>query len=185
MKNNGGIMQKHGIFTAHLGSSLRSELSDKNYIVHYDHGPSGTPGIGAISAYYGKEKHRETKLADLDIAILNPDKQVILLIEIEESDDRPKTILGDAMAVLMADGIDCKDGPLEKIGEWTTLLIISKGSGEKHEQRRRVIEERLDTIRSGAQPGKIRLGAVKVRLFEEESELRGIVGEYLDSADGD
>jgi hypothetical protein len=178
-------MQKHGIFTARLGSSLHDELSPKGYEVHYDHGPSGTPGIGAISAYYGKEKHRETKLADLDIAILDPDDRVILLIEIEETDDRPKTILGDAMAVLTADHVDFKGKRLDGIGEWTTLLIISKGSGEKHEKRRKVIEERLEMIRSGAQPGKIRVGAVKVRLFEKEEDLRGIVGEYLGSADGD
>jgi hypothetical protein len=178
-------MPADGELTGRLGEEIQKKLSGEGYTIHYDHGPSGSPGVGAISAYYSEKKHRETKLADLDIAILDPKGRVILLVEIEESDDRPKTILGDAMTVLLADGIDCKDGPLEKIGEWTTLLIIAMGSGEKHEKRRKVIEERLEMIRSGAQPGKIRVGAVKVRLFEEESELRGIVGEYLDSADGD
>lgn len=177
-------MHKHGELTARLGASLHNELSPKKYTVHYDHGPSGTPGIGAISAYYGDELHRETKLADLDIAILDPDKQVILLIEIEESDDRPKTILGDTLAVLMADHIAFNRKELKKIGEWTTLLIISKDSGEKHERRRQAIEERLETIHSAAQPGKIRVGAVKVRLFEKESELREIVGEFLGLRDG-
>ncbi|MBN1440206.1 MAG: hypothetical protein JW929_12430 [Anaerolineales bacterium] len=175
----GGSTRKDGELTARLGESLHRELFPKDYRVYYDHGPSDAECVGAIAAYWGDEKHRDTKLADLDIAIVDPKGRVILLIEIEESDDRPKTILGDAMAVLTADHIDFEGERLDGIGEWTALLIISKGSGEGHERRRRVIEERLEMIRAGVQPGRIRPGAVKVRLFEDEGDLRGIVGENL------
>jgi hypothetical protein len=137
-------MSQQGELTAALGKALQKELAGRN-TVYYDHGRAGEEGVGAISACLGEDLHRDNKLAELDIAILSPDKKAALLIEIEESADRPKTIIGDAMTICLSDQIRFKGKPLD-VGEWTTLLIISRKAPEMHKDRLEEIEKRINRL---------------------------------------
>ena len=65
-------MPADGELTGRLGEEIHNKLSGEGYTILYDHGPSGAPGVGAIAAFCGEELHRETKQADLDNAVLDP-----------------------------------------------------------------------------------------------------------------
>jgi len=90
-------MSKHGEITADIGKSLKYE----GYDIFYDHGTS-SKNVGKIVSTLEKDYDREDELSQLDIAIVeqNSDK-VAVLVKIEETSDRPKTLLGDIFGILL------------------------------------------------------------------------------------
>ena len=70
--------------------------------VLHDHGPKKGNNVGEIVSWSRpeSESRRGTALSQLDIAVVDhPDaKKVIALIEIEESEDKPKVLLADVLA---------------------------------------------------------------------------------------
>ena len=86
--------KSHGQLTAEIGNSLKFE----RYDVLYDHGISST-SVGRIVSYFSDKNERGTQLSYLDIAIVKKNTdQAVALIEIEETANRPKTIIGDIFA---------------------------------------------------------------------------------------
>jgi hypothetical protein len=165
-------MDTHGAITIELGKLLEAELSPQNKIVLYDHGEKNNKNVGEITAYYGKELHRDNKLALIDIAILDEQKRVILLIELEENDDRPKTVIGDAMSTLLADRIAFRSKEQKMIDGGATLLVIAKDSKVGHENRMGEINKRIDQILGDEMINRLKIKQVKLELFRGPDELK-------------
>jgi hypothetical protein len=171
-------MSDHGEMTAGLGFQLQNEPALQGYTIFYDHGdPSQNNNVGAITAFFD-ELHRDTKLSEIDVAIIDKEGKVILLIEIEEKDDNPKKLIGDAMATLLGNGIDFKERQFS-IGERATLLILAKKTGEGHEKRIQEIENGINQIITDGKLNKIKINGVRLSLFEKQDELKSMVMKYF------
>jgi hypothetical protein len=171
-------MSDHGEMTAKLRFQLQNEPTLQGNTVFYDHGdPRQNNNVGAITNFFD-ELHRDTKLSEIDLAIIDKEGKVILLIEIEEKDDNPKKLIGDAMATLLGNGIDFKGKPLA-IGEWTTLLILAMTTGQGHEKRIQEIENRINQIVTDVKLNKMKIKGVRLVLFEKPDELKNTVMKYF------
>jgi hypothetical protein len=166
-------MEKYGAMTVELGKLLEEELSNK--IIYFDHGDPTNKNVGKITAYYGKELHRDNKLAEIDIAILDDQKRIILLVEVEENDDWPKTVIGDAVSALLADGIAFRSKPCTLIDGGATLLLLAKDSKVGHKDRMGEINNRIDQMLSNPIINRRRIKQVKLALFRQPEEMRRIV----------
>jgi hypothetical protein len=100
------MSKKHNEITKALGKDLSSdiELKKQGYSVIYDHGTGGDDNVGVTSAWIGDQKKQDNRLSEIDIVITRREEnKAILLIEIEESGDNPKKIIGAAMATLFGE----------------------------------------------------------------------------------
>jgi hypothetical protein len=172
------MSKKHGEITAALGKELSgsSELAKLGYAVIYDHGKGGADDVGVTSAWIGDEKQRDNRLAEIDIVVYElQGNKARLLIEIEESGDNPKKIIGAAMATLFGEKISSSGQEDLQIGQWTTLLVLAKGEGDAHIERTRLIEEKINFLLSAEGRNKMKVGAVKLVLFQHEDDLKPMV----------
>ena len=148
------MSKKHGEITAAIGGELdrSNDLATLGYSVVYDHGKGGEKDVGVTSAWLGNKAEMDNRLSEIDIAIIERNtNKVILFIEIEESGDNPKKIIGDAMATLLADGISSTSKPNLQIGPWTTLVVL--GEGGRGEPRKENPVDRGQNKRIGVQRG--------------------------------
>lgn len=140
--------KSHGKLTVEIAQHLQDFLKDKGYAVLYDHGDSSNKNVGTIVSWYGdgKKPERETELSQLDLAIIEiGSSKVVALIEIEETNERPKTLLGDIFCTLVGDQINFRDESL-LVGRWTTLLIVGF-SKEPHVKRNQHILAKVERIK--------------------------------------
>jgi hypothetical protein len=173
-------MEKHGATTVELGKILDLDLSPQNKIVLYDHGDPSNNNVGEITAYYGTELHRDNKLAEVDIAILDDQRRIILLIEVEQYDDKPKTVIGDAVSTLLADGIAFRSKPCTMIDGGATLLLLAKDSKVGHKDRMGEINKRIDQMLGNPTINRLKLKRVKLELFRESEKMKKIILKELD-----
>ena len=95
---------KHGEQTGKFGLWLTNYLKPRycEYPVYYDHGDKNLePNVAAIKGFFGDEVSNKNRLADVDLMVAKPNKDIMLLVEIEERESSPKKILGDVLAILM------------------------------------------------------------------------------------
>jgi hypothetical protein len=178
------MSKKHGELTAALGKELSSssELAKLGYAVIYDHGKGGADDVGVTSAWIADEKKRDNRLAEIDIVIYTMQgNKARLLIEIEESGDNPKKIIGAAMGTLFGEKISSSGREDLQIGKWTTLLVLAKGEGDDHLERTRLIEERINDLLRVEGINKMKIGMVKLVLFQHEDDLTPVIIEMLKS----
>jgi hypothetical protein len=173
-------MNEHGVITNKLGELLDKELSGSGLTVYHDHGPESEK-VGEISAYFGKELHRDNKLAEVDIAILDQQKKVILLIEVEENDDRPKTVIGDVMSTLFADGIAFKSKQRDMHDDGATLIVRARNSKVGHKERMGEINNRIAQILGNPIINRLKIKKVSMELFQEPNDLKDEIMKELGS----
>ena len=96
---------RHGTGTASFGKWLKDYLEGipeyEDYLVYYDHGDSQKSNVVAIKGFCGKSVTNQNRLADIDIMVANPKKEIVVLIEIEEKPASPKKYIGTIFAALM------------------------------------------------------------------------------------
>ncbi len=180
------MSKKHGEITAALGKELStsSELAKLGYALVYDHGKGGADDVGVTSAWIGDEKKKDNRLAEIDIVVYGMQwNKARLLIEIEESGDNPKKIIGAAMATLFGEKISSSGREDLQIGRWTTLLVLAKGEGGAHLERTRLIEEKINDLLREEGINKMKIGAVKLVLFQHEDDLKPMIIEMLKKTD--
>lgn len=178
------MSKKHGEITAALGKELsaNSELAKLGYAVIYAHDKGGADDVGVTSAWIGGEKKRDNRLAEIDIVVYEMQgHKARLLIEIEESGDNPKKIIGAAMATLFGEKISSSGREDLQIGQWTTLLVLAKGEGDAHLERTRLIEERITALLRVEGINKMKIGTVKLVLFQHEDDLKPMIIDMLKS----
>lgn len=176
-------LRLHGQLTAKIAQNITPYWTRMGYDVLSDHGPS-SENVGKIVSWYGdKDKcERETELSQLDIAIIkrNPNK-AIALIEIEETNDKPKALLGDALCVLMGDHIRFGGKYEISVDEHTTLIILGK-SKVAHEKRNKYVCEKVMEIKSRLSTVNSVIGNVVIETFSDEKELSALMPSVLDRA---
>jgi len=147
--------KSHGELTARIARGLKHE----GYEVYHDHG--GAEGdAGHIASYFGP-KERASLLSFIDIAVVeHSSNRAVALIEIEETEDRPKTLLGDAFCVLMGDGVKYDDTHL-LVGAWTTLIVVGVNRF-LHAARAKYILDQLEKARAGMSTGNAAVGQVVI-----------------------
>jgi hypothetical protein len=93
---------KTGLFGAWLTDYLRHRPGCEQTVVYYDHGnKQANPNVAAIKGFYGDRLTRINLLTQADVMVVNPDGQIILIIEIEERASSPKKIIGDVVVNIM------------------------------------------------------------------------------------
>lgn len=168
--------KSHGQLTADLGKSLEFA----GYDVFYDHGAAGK-AVGKIVSYFGDKNERGTQLSYLDIAIVRKNSnQAAALIEIEETANRPKTIIGDIFAFLMGDRVVFQGKEIE-VGSSTTLMILgySKSQHLKHNQ---YILERVQKAKSALGTKNCEIGKIVIESYSDKASLAGLLKSMLDQA---
>ena len=174
-------MKFHGELTGQIGDRLA--LDFPNYDVYHDHGKAAA-NIGKIVSWFGKDLHKDTELSQLDIAIVERDaeKRVRVLIEIEETNDKPKTVLGDVFGALFGEHISFRGASLN-VGDWTTLIVMVKGS-DNHKERIEFLNRTVQAYRSGLPKMDGSIGKILIAAFIDESDLEPKLREQIELALG-
>jgi len=158
-------MKKHGELTAEIANGLKFA----GYDVYYDHGMSGDK-VGKIVSTIEKEYGKQDELSQLDIAIVEQSSgKTLVLVEIEETSDRPKTFLGDIFGVLFGDHIFFKREKLN-VGSFTTLIVVGISEVE-HKKRNDHIKAQVDKIKGQLDTQNSVIGNVMIETYTDEKEL--------------
>lgn len=129
------MARAHGINTKNIAESLKKKLDadPKRYYgikLFYDHGDSSKPEVCQPTTYIGKRYGADATLSGVDI-ILTKDKNAFIAIEIEESQTRPKTILGDIFSVILSNKIRIKGEPYSVKNATVIIAISDTGKGKQ------------------------------------------------------
>lgn len=158
-------MAKHGALTAAIGNQLTFE----NHDVFYDHGVA-SENVGKIVSTLKQAYGKDDELSQVDIVIVKQNTDHILaLIEIEETSDRPKTLLGDIFGVLFGNHIFFKRRELQ-VGDFTTLIVIGI-SKTKHLERNRHIQDYANKIKHSLETQNSKIGKVIIKTYQDDKEM--------------
>ncbi|MCB0062391.1 MAG: hypothetical protein KDE19_09755 [Caldilineaceae bacterium] len=152
----------HGVETGRFGAWLVEQVAiakpDAGYRIFFDHYQSASPDGGepvavAIKGFYGQQVSNANRLADVDIAIVDSNNQVKILIEIEERSSSPKKIVGDVFAVAMCNRVEVKLGNQSRLFSITpeTVLFVAgiiNPKGNKLSQLHDLIHPRIQKFSS-------------------------------------
>ena len=167
-------MKTHGELTAKMGRWLEKELKLRGYDVLYDHG-SAQEGSGKIVSWFGEEYDRDARLSQLDIAIVEQrSDKAVGFIEIEETNDSPKTLLGDVFGFLLGEKVDFGKSQNRRkllVGPWTTLVILGK-SEDPNPKRIGYIHANVEKVRSTLATANSKIGKVDIKHFADEEKLK-------------
>jgi hypothetical protein len=134
--------RRAGKKTGKFGRWLTDSLIDNpKYQVYYDHGdPRKFDNVAVIKSFIGEEVTNSNRLADM---VYNPDHEILLLIEIEESSLSPKTLFGDIFANLFSTRFAVRDGGEHKYFSVTpqTHLIVAGFIHRANKENKDKIEE--------------------------------------------
>jgi hypothetical protein len=112
-----------------MASILSRELNNQPLDVLFDHGqkePGPNDRVGKLASWFGPEFKLESRLSLIDIAVvLRGSAKALALIEIEETTDKPKVVLGDVLAILMGNGIKFQGKRDLLVGRWTSLIVLT------------------------------------------------------------
>ena len=173
-------MKPNGQLTAEIGEHLRQEFSPKGYDVFYDHGEHAAY-VGEIVSSFGEGLQRETELSQLDIAVVkHGTEKAYVLIEIEETNDEPKTFLADAFGALCGERISFHGEPLS-VGDWTTLIVMGKGS-ETHRSRNDFLAHNIRSCQLSLSTANKWIKKLVIESFDDDTELEQKVRKHVETA---
>ena len=156
----------NGQLTAEVAQRLAEYYDEKGFDVLHDHG-TNPKNRGEIFACFGEVLNRKTELSQLDIAIFErSSKKICVLIEVEESSARPKTLLGDVFATLLANNIWFKGKNLE-VCEHASLIVVAKGD-ELDKALIDHLNQQLESISSMMGNARMKFGRVVIGLFADK-----------------
>jgi len=171
----------HGELTAKMAREISNVWEARGYDVLFDHGYSGET-VGKIVSWFGESHSRETQLSQIDIAIVEKtSNNVFALIEIEETNDKPKTFLGDVFGVLLGDHIQFGGKRELFVNENTALFVFGK-SETAHKERVEYLRNRVLKIKTGLSSANSKIGAVVIKTFLDDRALSVLLPRILDEA---
>jgi hypothetical protein len=172
-----------GTLTIQVARSLRLEFDRQGFDLFNDHGKKGidpTEKVGKLRSWFGPAIKFESVLADLDIAIVSRyDKKIYALIEIEETTEKPKAILGDILATLIGNGISFKGEHDYKVGKWTTLVVMVNISRQSQSERLKFLVEQVNLIKRGLKTPNALIGTIIIEPFSNYVQLEGKIREHI------
>ena len=170
----------HGQLTAKIAEEITPYWKKMGYDVLSDHGIS-SENVGKIVSVIKKPYHKEDELSQLDIAIVKQgSNQVAVLIEIEETTDKPKTYLGDIFGVLLGEYICFKRKEI-KVGYFTTLIVIGINK-TNHETRNNYIRDKATRVKTNLGTQNAKIGNILIKTYTDGGELVTQLPSVLDEA---
>ena len=172
-------MNAHGRLTAEAAQAITAEMNKRGFDVYYDHGDPSNPFVGTIPVSTEEELTSKNQISQLDIAVVERDTyRAVALIEIEETTDTPKTLIGDIFTTLMGDSVHLPGRKNKaKVGNWTTLIMIGKDAG--HEDRNDRICNLANQAKSALGTGNSQVGNIVIAAFSEKKTLLNILLEEI------
>lgn len=178
------------LYTAPAARQLRHLVEPSDFQLFYDHGDADD--AVAIAVWYGEpytQPLRPKQLAHLDLAVVHAKSlRVVALIEIEDTTDNPKTLLGDLMATLVGGGIAIGAQTQWTIGPWTTLMVLAHVDNPARQQE---YQGRIDYLQAQIRrllpfigTNNARIGAVLLDSFVTQVELDDKLQRYVRTAIG-
>ena len=164
-------MNALGPLTSEVAKSIAEKLNPRGYDVYFDHAEAGK-FAGTIAISIGEKLSREDEISQLDIAVVESNsRKTIALVEIEETSDNPKKLIGDIFAVLMGNSIYLPGKKKRKldVGDWTTLIIIAEGVA--HEPRNKDIQNMANCARSVFRTTNLMIGNIVIDSFSADKDL--------------
>src|SRR5688500_12521450 len=162
--HNSSNKKSRGQWTAKVAEILRSEFPD--FDVFYDHGDSSR----RIVCYVGDNNERGTQLSYLDIAVVKKNtNQAIALIEIEETANRPKTIIADIFAFLLGETVIYNRTKLQ-ISNKTTFIVLGF-SNKRVSVHTQHIRERVSQAKSAIDTKNAEVWEVVVEVYSSKEQL--------------
>jgi len=173
--------KSQGQMTVKAAETLVSYYDAKGYSVFYDH-DSPKDNVGKIVSWFGDKYNRESELSQLDIAIVEKDSdKAFVLIEVEETNDTPKTFMGDLLGVLLGDRVVFRGERKFAVGEYTTLIVLGK-SKVPHKKRNEYLREQGMKIKSSLSSGNSVIGNILIDTFADERGLYALLSSVVDKA---
>jgi hypothetical protein len=172
-----------GELTAWIAEKISADWEDRGYDVLHDHGKKGDNiNVGKIVSWFGDEYNRETELSQLDIAIAEKGSgKIFALIEIEETTDNPKTLIGDSVGALIGERIMFA-GKRELSVDKNTILIVLGQSKIRHQVRNNHIQDRVMEMKSNLSTANSEIGRVIIDSFADADDLDALLPSVLDRA---
>jgi hypothetical protein len=171
-----------GALTMQAARVLQPEFSQQGFDILHDHGQPGIDSpllLGKIRSWYGEAYKPETILADLDMAVVShneavahTDERVYALIEIEETSNQPKVILGDVLATLLGKGIRFQGIRDLQVGRWTTLIVLTHDKHESHHNRLPYLAAQSKYLRENLLTPNASIGRVMIDSFVDDLQLQ-------------
>ena len=178
----------NGELTAQIAYSLQHEFKHVEIDVLHDHRKKDAdlPGkLGKLRSWFGTEFKSEALLADVDIAIVSKkDKKIYALIEIEETTDKPKVILGDVLAILLGSGIAFKGNHELLVGKWTTLIVIGYDVHNLHLERLAFFTKQVNDLKEQLYTPNTSIGQIILDYFSDNIGLENKVKQHVRNALG-
>jgi hypothetical protein len=176
------IMKSRGQLTAKMAREISPYWEKRGYFVLYDHDPS-SKNVGKIVSSFGKRPYgQSTQLSHIDIAIVEKSSdRVFALIEIEETTDKPKSLLGDVFGILMGEYISFgKERPLS-VDEHTALFVSGK-SKVSHKERIDYILDKVKRFSSNLGTRNSKIEKIDMKTFFTEHELKELLTNNIPSS---
>jgi hypothetical protein len=165
----------HGKLTSQVAVALAQELASMGFEVLFDHASRGTvppQNLGKIGSWFGPEYQSFAQLGFLDIAVVSKkSEKAIVLVEIEETTDQPKVLLGDLFATLLGDGIKFQGKRDLLVGPWTTLILFGRSKLQSHQVRADFLSEQATLIKATLSTPNASIGQIVIDLFRDDSDL--------------
>ncbi len=165
----------NGELTKQVARVLQQEFNSKGVDILHDHGQKGIDpsiNLGKLRSYFGSSARSDTILADLDVAVVSRDSEkVYALIEIEETTDKPKVILGDVLAALLGNGIMFQGRQNLRVGNWTTLVVMVRDVHQSHSDRLAYLAEQTNHIRANLLTPNASIGQIVIDTFSDDEQL--------------
>lgn len=164
-----------GTLTTSVARVLQQEFDLKGFDVLHAHGQKGIDPpdkLGKLRSWFGSTFKSDAALADLDIAVVARDTgKVYMLIEIEETTDKPKVILGDILATLLGHSITFQGKRNLHVGNWTTFVIVARTTRRSHLRRLPYLEQQANQLRTRLATPNASIGRIILDTFRDEAEL--------------
>lgn len=177
-------MSAHGRETSEAAQAITVEMNKRGFDVYYDHGDPSSPFVGTIAVSTEEKLVSKNQISQLDIVIVGRDinkNKAIALIEIEETTDTPKTLIGDIFTTLMGNSVHLPGRENKaKVGNWTTLIIIGKGAG--HEDRNGHICNMANKAKSALETENSKIGNIVITAFLETKSLKDVLMVKIEDA---
>jgi hypothetical protein len=176
----------NGVLTVQVARLLRQEFDQQGFDLLCGHGQRDIDPpdkLGKLRSWFGSAPKAGTLLADLDIAIVSRrDRKIYALIEIEETTDKPKVILGDILATLLGNGIAFQGGYDIEVGKWTTFIVMVYDAHQLHFDRCEFISEQINSLKGKLTTPNALIGRIIIDTFSDEGHLECKLRQFIDRA---
>ena len=102
--------------------------ANSQFTVYHDHRSKlEDPTLATIKGFWGHAVSNRNRLTDVDVIVVNKENnEVVLLIEVEESEMSPKKLLGDIFAAILCDHFAVRIGDKNRnfaVAPTTRLIV--------------------------------------------------------------